>query len=259
MTGDLPEALKTLLTASLPGLFGDTADAVGLSVGDGLLEIDRQQSADATAGEPRPEDRVETLGFDQASPAGPYTLGQPPYPGPRRVWLLSGAGRVPLRAAEVTWDPADARKFSLVLRPQRDVSAVTSVRVLYGVAAIYTTVKAVQTLELQLETSNAELLERAEALVIGVIQLNRQQLIDEARASYSGGDYGASVELKELSLVGGSRPATDTRLLTLRADIELRADRVLGEDEGAVIERIRTPGRPVEPDRPVDVYIDVEA
>jgi hypothetical protein len=259
MTGGLPEALKSLLTASLPGLFGNTTNTVGLTVGGGLLEIDRQQSADATAGEPRPEDRVETLGFDPSSPAGPYTLGQPPYPGPRRVWLVARGGRVPLRQTEVRWDRADARNFSLALRPQRDVSTVTGVRVLYGVAAIFTTVKAVQTLELQLETSDADLMDRTEALVIGVIQLNRQHLIDEARASYSGGDYGAKVELKELGLLGGSRSAVDTRVLTLRADIELRANRALGEEDGAVIEHIRTPGRPVDPDRPVDVYIDVEA
>lgn len=259
MTGDLPEALKSLLTTSLPGLFGDTANAVGLTVGGGLLEVDRQQSADATAGEPRQEDRVDTLGFDPASPAGPYRLGQPPYPGPRRVWLVAGEGRFPLIPGEVTWDRTDTRNFSLALRPQRDVSAVTGVRVLYGVAAIFTTVKAVQTLELQLETPDTGLMERAEALVIGVIQLNRQHLIDEARTSYSGGNYGASVELKDLTLIGGSRPATDARLLTLRADVELRAKRALGEDEGAVIEHIRTPGRPVDEDRPIDVYIDVEA
>jgi hypothetical protein len=259
MTGGLPQALETLLTANLPGLF-DGEEAVGLTVGGDLLEIDQEQSADATASEPRPDDRVDDLEFEPGDPAGPYTLTQPPYPGPRRVWLITESdARIPLRPDEVVWDRTDARSFSLVLRPQRDVSAVTGIRVLYGVSAIYTKVKAVQTLDVQLESSDAGLLERAEALVVAVIQLNRQRLADEARSSYEDGDYGAIVELKNVGLVRGTTPEDDVRLLLLRAELELKASRALGEDEGAPIERILTPGRLPDPDRPIDVHIDVEA
>lgn len=258
MTGGLPNALETLLTTSLPGLFG--GGAVGLSVVGGLLEIDQEQSADATASEPRPDDRVDDLGFDPEDPAGPYTLTQPPYPGPRRVWLVTGAAdRLPLRSEEVVWDRTDARIFSLALRPQRDVSAVTGIRVLYGVTAVYTKVKAVQTLDVRLTTSDSDLLERAESLVVAVIQLNRQRLADEARAIYEDGDYGAAVELKNVGLIRGTTPEDDVRLLLMRAELELKASRALGEDEGAPIERILTPGRPPDPDRPIDVHIDVEA
>ncbi|HEX2729732.1 MAG TPA: hypothetical protein VHM16_08250 [Rubrobacteraceae bacterium] len=258
MTGGLPDALETLLTTSLPGLFG--GGAVGLSVVGGLLEIDQEQSADATASEPRPDDRVDDLGFDPDDPAGPYTLTQPPYPGPRRVWLVTGAAdRLSLRSEEVVWDRTDARVFSLALRPQRDVSAVTGIRVLYGVTAVYTKVKAVQTLDVRLTASDSDLLERAESLVVAVIQLNRQRLADEARAIYEDGDYGAAVELKNVGLVRGTTPEDDVRQLLMRAELELKASRALGEDEGAPIERILTPGRPPDPDRPIDVHIDVEA
>jgi hypothetical protein len=261
VTGGLSEALEALLTGSLPGLFGDeNGEAVGLTVVSGLLEIDQEQSADATASEPRPDDRVDDLGFDPENPAGPYTLTQPPYPGPRRVWLVTSSdGRLPLRPEEVVWDRADARVFHLTLRPQRDVSAFTGIRVLYGVTAIYTKVKAVQTLDVRLATSDAGLLERAESLVVAVIQLNRQRLADEARTSYEDGDYGAIVELKNVGLVRGTTPEDDVRLLLLRAELELKASRALGEDEGAPIERISTPGRPLDPDRPIDVHVDVEA
>ncbi|HEX6708694.1 MAG TPA: hypothetical protein VF068_00055 [Rubrobacter sp.] len=258
MTGGLSQAIETLLAGSLPGLFDGAS--VGLTIGGGLLEIDQEQSADATASEPRPDDRVDDLEFDPEEPAGPYTLTQPPYPGPRRVWLITGADdRITLRPEEVIWDRTDARVFSLALRPQRDVSAVTAIRVLYGVTAVYTKVKAVQTLDLQLETSDAGLLERAESLVVAVIQLNRQRLADEARESYEDGDYGAIVEVKNVGLVRGTTPGDDVRLLLLRAELELKASRALGEDEGVPIERILTPGRPLDPDRPIDVHIDVEA
>lgn len=261
MTGGLSEALEALLTGSLPGLFGDPADGgVGLTVESGQLEIDQEQSADAIASEPRPDDRVDEFEFDPTDPAGPYTLTQPPYPSPRRVWLVAQADvRIPLRPEEVIWDRTDARRFSLALRSQRDVSAVTGVRVLYGVTAIYTKIKALQTVEVRLEASGAGSLERAESLAVAVIQLNRQHLLEEARASYEGGEYVAIVELKNLSVLRGVRQAGDVRLLTLQADLELRAGRALREDEGVPIERIRTSGRPPDPDRPVDVYIDVES
>ena len=51
----------------------------------------------------------------------------------------------------------------------------------------------------------------------------------------------------------------DSRQLTLQAKVELKVGRALREDEGVPIERIRTPGRSLGADRPVDVYVDVEA
>lgn len=263
MIGGLPEALETLLTGSLPTLFGDgNGDTVGLSVSGGLLEMDERQDADAAASEPRPEDRVDDLAFDPDDPAGPYALSQPPYPGPRRVWLTTQTGgRTSLRPEEVVWDRADARRFSLALMPQRDASAFVGVRVLYGVTAVYTKVNAIQTIEVGLGSSDEDLLERAEALVVAVIQLNRKRLVEEARSLYEDGDYAAVVELKNLknlAVARGSR-ADKARLLTLRAELELKASRALGEDEGVPIEHILTPGRPPDPDRPVDVHPDVEA
>lgn len=260
MLGGLPEALQTLLGGSLPTLFGgQNGQSVELTVVGGLLELDERQASDAASGEPRPEDRVDNLAFDPDDPEGPYTLSQPPYPGPRRVWLVTETGgRTHLRSEEVVWDGADARRFSLSLRPQRDVSAFSGVRVLYGVVAVYTKVNAVQTIEVRLGSSDEGLRERAEALVVAVVQLNRDRLVEEARSHYEDGDYAAAVELKNLLVVRGSR-TEEARVLTLRAELELKASRALGEDEGAPIGRILTPGRPPDPDRPVDVHIDVEA
>ena len=78
-------------------------------------------SADAIASEPRPDDQLDQFPFNPAGiifdPADPgydpgalprFTLSKPPYPGPRRVRLLTGAGdRIPLRESEVVWDEVD--------------------------------------------------------------------------------------------------------------------------------------------------------
>jgi hypothetical protein len=307
-----------------------------LTLFSGPVEID-PQSADAAAGEPRPDDRADSFPFHPEHPEGPYTLTQPPCPGPRHVRLTTEMGdRIPLRADEAIWN---GRVFTLHLRPNRELSGVVGVEALYGVTAVFTTIKATQTLTLQLEASDADRLEQAEALVVAVIALNRQRLVDEAGATFVGdgqqerflfgigsgyrrglnenkvtsglrtafqtngmplsqnaaisteepdnrwrltdgertytirkaenqlnvyqttdvkGDYSATVAIKSLKLLKGTSPALNQRLLTLQAEIELKAARALREDEGVPIERIRTPGRPVDAERPVDIQIEVE-
>ena len=259
MTGNLDEAITSLLQTALPGFFSGDPPPVGLTVTRGLFEVD-PNSAESVAGEPRPDDRSDSFPFDPENPPASFTLSRPPYPGPRRVRLTTDNGdRVPLKPDEVVWDAVDSRIFSLNLRPNRELAGVTGVQVLYGVVAIFTTLKADQTLTILLQTADAAQLEQAEALAIGVVELNRQSLIDQAPAAYSGGDYGAAITVKNFKLVQSHPPADDQRQLTYLAEIELKATRALREDEGRPITHIRTPGRPLDPDRAVDVHIDVDA
>ena len=258
MTGNLDTALKTLITESLPGLFGGTAPAVQVNIASDLFEVD-SPSVDAIASEPRPDDRTDRFAFDVDHPAGPYTLSQPPYPGPSRAWLMTDTGeRMTLRADELAWDEADSRIFSLDLRSNRHLAGVTHVQVLYAVTAIFTTINALQTLTVQLQSPHTDRLQQAEALVIAVIELNRQQIVDAAHVIYEDGIYGAQMAIKSLKLIKGTRPAADLRLITLQTEFELKANRALSEQEGRPIQHIRTPGRPLS-ERPVDIVIDVEA
>ena len=259
MTGRLDEALRDLLADALADLFGGDAPAVATATADARFEVD-PHSADGMASAPRPDDRVDDFAFDPADPPEAFTLSQPPYPGPRRVRLTTEAGdRLPLRDDEVVWDEADARVFTLAPSPRRDLTGVTGVQVLYGVTSVFTTVKAYRTFALELRSGDAAVLAQAEALAVGVVQLNRQALLDAAGRTYAGGDYEAAVTVQSLRLVDGSAPAADVRRLTYRAEVELKVTRALREDEGAPITRIRTTGRPLDPGRPVDVHIDVDA
>ncbi len=88
------------------------------------------------------------------------------------------------------------------------------------------------------------------------------------QAIYVDGDYGASIEIKSLKFVHGTGPEPNRRLLilpagekrhlTLQAEIEIRATRALREDEGVLIQRIASPGRPVDAARPIAIDIDIE-
>ena len=131
MTGNLDETLDTLITEALPGLLvGVPPDPppVELTISSDLLEVD-PDSADAMASEPRPDDRTDSFTFNPQNPAGPYTLTQPPYPGPRRVRLTTDIGdRISLRDGEVTWDEQDSRIFTLDLRPTRELTDITGLR-----------------------------------------------------------------------------------------------------------------------------------
>ena len=259
MTGNLDNALRTLLTSGLPNLLGGASPPVSLRIASDLFEM-AAESHDAMASEPRPDDREEILSFDPNKPEGPYLLAQPPYPGPRRLSLVTAIGdRLALRESEVVWDEIEARKFTLALRPNRELAGVNRVLVLYGVTAIFTKLKARQTVTVQLESGDNGKLDQAESLAIAVMTLNREPLMQAARAAYQDGDYGAEVEIKSFKLVKGASLANNARALTLQVDLELKATRALRDDEGKPIERIRTPGRPLVPERKVDIQIDVEA
>lgn len=259
MTGNLDEALESLAREALPGLLGGDTPPVQLVISSQLFEVD-PESADAAASAPRPDDRTDNFPLDPNNPAGPYTLTQTPYPGPRRVRLTTGTGdRISLRHEEITWDGDNPRLFTLNLGPARDLTTVTGVQVLYSLIAVFTRIKARQTLNLTLQSEEADHLAQAEALVTAVVSLNRQRLIDHPPASFEDGDYGAHIVIKELALLQGTSPAPNQRLLTFQAEIEIKATRTLREDEGRPIERILTPGRPVDPNRSIDVHLEVDA
>jgi hypothetical protein len=258
MMGQLDEAIETLLKQALPGLLGGATPVVSLSLATELFEID-PESADATAGEPRPDDRTDLLPFN-TEPNTIYQLSQSPYPGARRIWLRRGdSDRITLRTEEVAWDRNDTQKFSLMLRPTRDLTGVTSVQVLYGVTAVFTKIKLNQQLTITLQSNDSNRLEQAEALTVGVITLNRQTLIDNATAQYRDTDYGAAIEIKSFHLLQGDRPSANTRKFLLTAQVELKATRTLRSDEGNPIERILSPGVILSGDRTIGIQIDVMA
>jgi hypothetical protein len=259
--GELAEALRALIVGALPGVCGGATPPVRVGVTSGLLELD-PHSGEAAATEPRPDDQLDELPFDPDSVQGPYRLSRPPYPGPRRVRLVTAdADRVPLTADEVDWDVTDPGRFTVHPRADRDLTTVDAVEVLYGIVSVFTKVKATRTLTVSLDASGTDPapLAQAEALVIAVIELNRAWLANEAQATYLDGDYGATVTVERLRLTTSTASADDRRLLTVLAAVDLKGTRALTEGEGRSIERIRTPGRPVDPDRPIDVQIDVQA
>ena len=176
--------------------------------------------------EARPDDFSDQFAFDPAGivfdPQDPaydpaalprFTLSKPPYPGPRRVRLVTGAGdRIALGEREVIWDEVDGRRFTLAPARTRDLAGVAAVQVLYGVIAVFTVVKFNQVLSVVLqapESAAAGQLERCEALATGVIELNRQALLDASAATYDDGDYEARVKTNSLKLLEGNRPGGD--------------------------------------------------
>ena len=92
---------------------------------------------------------------------------------------------------------------------------------------------------------------------IAVLELNRQALIDGALQTFGDGNYTATVTAKSLKLLDGSA-SSQQRQLNYLVQVELKAQRSLGEQEGQPIETIRTTSEPRDPARRVDVRIDVD-
>lgn len=272
MNGNLEGAIRTLLVEALPGLLGGTAPPVALLVESEHFAAAANESEPQTS-EPRPDDQIDQFALDPSAlvldPVDPaydpaalpaFTLTRPPYPGPRRVRLLTEAGdRVPLQESEVQWGEVDTRRMALMLAPSRDLAGVTGVEVLYGVVAVFTTLKLRQTLHLQFSAPNVGQLERCTALAIGALELNRSALLDGSAATFGDGEYTTSIKITSLRLLEGSSPSGEARRLVYEAEIELKSTRALRSDEGRPIARIRTPGRPVDGARPVDIVVGVDA
>lgn len=272
MIGQLEAAIRALAVSALGDLFAGDPPPVALSVSSDAYTVD-PTSAESVAGQPRPADRTDSFLFDPTGivfdPAAPgydpaalpsFSLTQSPYEGPRRVRLTTSQGDlIGLRPDEVTWNPADSRAFTLTLRPDRSLVGINGVQVLYAVIAVFTTVRASQVMGLLLQTDDAARLARAEALLVGLVALNGQRLADQGAATYESGDYGAAVAIKGLHFTGISSPEPLQRQLAFRVDIEVRVTRALRTDEGAPIRHIATTGRPLDPARPVDIRVEVEA
>jgi hypothetical protein len=261
MIGNLDEVLRTLLERALAGLLAGEGAPVTLNIVQGEVVVD-PNSAEAEAGMPRPDQRTDQFAYDPETPPASFLLSQLPYPGPRRVRFTSDAGdRMPLSDDEVIWSSEDSQMFSLRPKAMRDMSDVTGVEVLYDVTAVFTKLKVIQSLAIQLQVSDEEgsSLAAAEALTIAVVELNRQFLIDNANALYEEGDHSVAIAIKSLKFRGGHTPAANQRQLDYQVEIELKASRALREDEGAPITSIRTTSRPFDPGRPVDIDIEIDA
>jgi hypothetical protein len=262
MTGNLDEAISTLLQTALPALFGGAPALVSLSVSGDRFTVDKT-SAEGTVSDARPDDRYDAFAFDPNNPPASLSLTQPPYPGPKRFWLTTNAGdRITLKTSEIIWDPADNTVFSLALEPYRDLSDVSGLLVLYAVVAVFTTFKAEQVVSVRLQAADANQVEQAEALATGVIQLSLSDLIAQSATTYDSGDYSVTVSAKSLKVIEGRSLVVDAgfvREMIYHAEIEVKAKRALRTDEGAVITRIITEGRASDPSRVIDVHIGVDA
>lgn len=238
----LQNAIAVLLKSALPSLFTGDAAAVASFSAD-TWDFDRL-SADPIAGEPGPEDAVDELDFDPAAPVGPYTLTRPPCPGPKRVYLRSTSGDlVALHGAEVLWNAADAASFSVVPATGRVLSGFDHLHVMYGVVAAATRLKSLHKLALHIASADAERTERAFALALAVLVTNREPLLRAASFSWTAGGYQADGSLKTLRFTSGSSPGAAQRTLALEAEVELRLERLLGDEDGPPFERLLSPGR----------------
>jgi hypothetical protein len=255
----LQTAFTVLLKSSLPSLFDGDSPAVTLAFPPYQWDFD-PSSADATAGEPSQDDAVDSLAFDPASPQGPYALTRPPYPGPKRIYLLGpGGDRVTLAPGECVWDPLAPGSFTLAPKPARALAGLDTVEVHYGVTAVFTKLKSAHQLGALIAAADDAKADEAEALALAVFALNREAIKAAGGFSHAGGGYTAQGEIKTLKLRKGNAPGPGSRILVLEAEVEMKVGRALNEDEGTPILRILSPGAAPGPDRKVDIDIGVEA
>lgn len=248
----LETAITTLLQNSFPALFGG-AGAVQIGFDNASWQLD-PSSLDPVAGEPGPLDAQDALAFDPANPSGPFTLTRKPYPGPKRVYLRSPVGElVALSPSELSWDRADAAKFTFTPRPGRALTGFNQLQVLYGIVAAGTQLKAQYQAALTLTGSSAAQAEQALSLSLAALALNRDALRNGAAYQFAAGGYQVAGALKTLGFTRGTTTG-NAHSIQLAAELNLLVQRLLGEDEGVPIMQVLSPGRPGLPGgRQVDI------
>src|SRR4051812_11951863 len=126
----LQSSLHDLLKTSFPDVFGGSPAPVKVTFPRHEWTWD-PSSADPTAGEPAQDDAEDLLAFDPAHPGAPSALTRPPSSGPRRVYLrTAGNDRQLLGPAEVQWDTADPKSFTLHPKPARVLAPFNRVEIL---------------------------------------------------------------------------------------------------------------------------------
>ncbi|MEF8722374.1 MAG: hypothetical protein V5B30_07150 [Candidatus Accumulibacter delftensis] len=73
--------------------------------------------------------------------------------------------------------------------------------------------------------------------------MNREALQRAASFCWTAGGYQADGTLKTLRFSSGASPGPAQRTLVLEVEVELRLERLLGDDDGRAIEAILSPGR----------------
>lgn len=253
----LQSALVALLETNLPDVFSGATPATVTFPEDSW--IFDPLSADPVAGEPGPEEAHDLLPFNPASPAGPHSLTRTPYLGPKRIYLRAATGeRVTLSTDEISWDDADPRVFTLAPRADRVMEDFNQLEVLYGVISAATRIKTLHKFTLQISASDGPSTETAFALALAVLTLHRNNLMEEGSASWTSGNYQAESAVKELKLATGAVPSDNARHLEMAAQVELRLQRLLADDEGKPIARILSPGQEAST-KPIAIEPDVEA
>ena len=257
MIAHLDDAIRSLAVSALPDLFGGDAPDVSLSFLSEVYTFD-PTSVNGDPSQPRKDDRLDQFELDIANLPVTLQLTMPPYPGPRIVTLTAPNDRIRLQTGEVVWDEVDAQTFTVSPGESRDLTGVNGVEVLYGTTAVYAAPQASLVLKITLTAGNEADIKPAEALLIAVLELNKRAVLNAAPVTYEETPYGASVTIHRLTLVQGESPAANQRVLTYHGEFELKVSRALRDDEGRPIDRITSPGQPVDPDRPININIQVD-
>lgn len=253
----LTDGLRSLLTSALPTLFGGDQPTVQLDITGETFQIDPTY-AEVSVSAPQPDDKTDKLAFDAVKATGPYVLTQPPLAGPRRVALLTKTSeKISLNPDEVVWDKTEVNKFSLQLRPTRDLNEIVSVQVAYSVAAVTTRLRGTQKVSVHLQPKEAVPLTEVCALTLSVIALNRQALIDGSSGNYTSDNYGTQIKTSILKIIQAEYTSTAVTI-HLEAELQMCANRTLSADEGNPIVRVVSLGRTSSPGHPVNIDVNID-
>ncbi len=276
MIQQLLDQIVTLLQGGFTGVIPDVANRIGAgptaepTMGNRptlALYLDQltfgKQFRESSSSSPRPQTIRETLAINGGTPAGPYTLAKTPLRKTMRCTVVYDEGALTERHVSLQEDDDFTIDYgAATLTFSFDVAGADTMRLTYSFVGVFTIREFQQDFFLDVYDDDMAGVEQWASLAAAMILTNHDELVAQyndpsTATAYTANQFVNTHTVDQILLLDGNPDFSgDAAKMQFRFQVHGQLKPVKEIVDGfALIEKVRSPGRP--PEGPLD--IDIEA